>query len=117
MPFNVKLCTIDTILTRFCAFVNSSLGGIGSSYLYEHRGPKYPAVLSSVSAIAGCFPLWGLVNLNFNAGNGDDDTTNFFVVGLISALAGLLSAITGPIVKSTLQNVTLPHMRGQVSWI
>lgn len=50
--------------------------------------------------------MWGLVNLDFNA-------SNFFVIGLISALAGLLSAITGPIVKSTLQNVTMPQMRGQ----
>lgn len=50
--------------------------------------------------------MWGLVNLDFNA-------SNFFVIGLISALAGLMSAITGPIVKSTLQNVTMPQMRGQ----
>ncbi len=34
------------------------------------------------------------------------------MLGLISMLAGILSGITGPIAKSTLQNVTMPQMRG-----
>jgi hypothetical protein len=32
---------------------------------------------------------------------------------LVSATAGFMSAITGPIIKATLQNVTLPQARGQ----
>ena len=96
---------------------------MGCSYLYEHFGPKYPAVLSSTSAIAGCFPLWALVNYNFDSSATDDlsdgDELNdgnpiyFFILGLIAILAGILSGVTGPIVKSTLQNVTMPSMRGQ----
>jgi len=51
-----------------------------------------------------------LINYDFNSSDG---TTHFFVLGLISVLAGLLSGITGPIVKSTLQNVCMPNRRGQ----
>lgn len=101
-------------------FLGTLFGGVGSSYLYSHYGPRYPAVLSSVSAIAGCFPLWGLINYNFDANDNEenndnisDNNTHFFALGLISILAGILSGITGPIVKSTLQNVTMPQMRGQ----
>mmetsp|Transcript_14837 Transcript_14837/g.24027 ORF Transcript_14837/g.24027 Transcript_14837/m.24027 type:complete len:145 (-) Transcript_14837:48-482(-) len=48
-----------------------------------------------------------------NNGSDSKDPKNYVVLGLISILAGVLSAITGPIVKSTLQNVTMPQMRGQ----
>lgn len=99
-------------------FIGTCLGGLGSSYLYAHFGSKYPAILAGSAAIAGCFPLWGLINFNFKSNatgdeNGSNDSTNFFFIGLISILAGILSGITGPIVKSTLQNVTMPQMRGQ----
>jgi sugar phosphate permease len=35
------------------------------------------------------------------------------LTALVSATAGFMSAITGPIIKATLQNVTLPQARGQ----
>lgn len=37
------------------------------------------------------------------------------LLGVVSFSAGAMSAVTGPIVKSTLQNVTQPQMRGMVS--
>lgn len=107
---SVEGATLFILVFGFGNFLGVLIGGIGSSYLYEHHGPRYPAVLSSVSAIAGCFPLLGLINYDFNSSDG---TTHFFVLGLISIIAGLLSGITGPIVKSTLQNVCMPQMRGQ----
>ena len=84
------------------------------TYLYAHHGPQYPAVLSMSAAIAGCFPLWGLINYNFDSNNkGDGTNANYLLLGSISILAGILSGITGPIVKATLQNVTMPTHRGQ----
>ena len=49
--------------------------------------------------------MWALVNSNPGA-------TSATLLGLIAFTAGAFSAITGPIVKSTLQNVTEPQMRG-----
>jgi hypothetical protein len=60
-----------------------------------------------VAAIAGCFPFWGMINFNF-----DPIDQKIVVLSLISMLAGILSGITGPIAKLTLQNVTMPQMRG-----
>ncbi|KAL7534069.1 hypothetical protein ACHAXR_005618 [Thalassiosira sp. AJA248-18] len=115
---SVENATLVILVFGLGNFIGTSVGGVGSSYLYTHFDPRYPAVLASVSAIAGCFPLWGLVNFNFGSmtydtDNGNDDPTYFVVLGLISILAGTLSGITGPIVKATLQNVTMPQMRGQ----
>lgn len=107
---SVEGATLFVLVFGFGNFVGVLIGGIGSSYLYEHHDPRYPAILSSVSAIVGCLPLWGLINYDFNSSDG---TTHFFVLGLISIIAGLLSGVTGPIVKSTLQNVCMPEMRGQ----
>jgi MFS family permease len=57
-------------------------------------------------AILACFPFWILLN-HVNA------SSSFATVGIVSILAGLTSGATGPIVKATLQNVTLPQSRGQ----
>jgi len=55
-------------------------------------------------AIIGCIPLWLLVNQN--AGS------SIWTLGIIAIIGGLSSGMTGPIVKGTLQNVTLPESRG-----
>lgn len=89
-------------------FLGTLIGGIGSSYIYEKYGRRYPAILSAGAAIAGCFPFWGMINYNFDP----FERKGIIVLGSISMLAGILSGITGPIVKSTLQNVTMPQMRG-----
>jgi hypothetical protein len=57
-------------------------------------------------AILGCVPFWVLLN-------GVDSNTPAIPIATIAILAGTASGITGPIIKATLQNVTLPHMRGQ----
>lgn len=57
-------------------------------------------------AIVGCFPMWLMINVVY-------ESTSVPVVTTISVLAGLCSGVTGPIVKSTLTNVTLPNTRGQ----
>ncbi|EED88164.1 transporter [Thalassiosira pseudonana CCMP1335] len=124
----VEGATLMILVFGLGNFVGVSLGGIGASYLYSIYGPRYPSLLSGGSAIAGCFPMWALLNYDYNNTNdsnsyesdentndGDMTTNNspLFVLGAITFLAGAASGITGPIVKSTLQNVTLPQMRGQ----
>jgi len=117
---SVEGATLVILVFGLGNFIGTLVGGIGSSHLYARYGPQYPAILSSGAAIAGCLPLWGLINYNFDSnqneeedGTVNDGTTTFFVLGSISILAGILSGITGPIVKATLQNVTMPQMRGQ----
>jgi hypothetical protein len=62
-------------------------------------------ILSGGAAIVACFPMWTLVNFNSHG-------SSSMTLGFTSLVAGACSAITGPIVKSTLQNVTQPQMRG-----
>ncbi len=89
-------------------FFGTLIGGIGSSHIYERYGRRYPATLSSVAAIFGCLPFWGMINLTFDP----IGQKGILILGSVSMIAGILSGITGPIVKSTLQNVTMPQMRG-----
>ena len=49
--------------------------------------------------------MWALINL-------EPDGGTVIILGFLSCVAGVCSGITGPIVKSTLQNVTQPQMRG-----
>jgi MFS family permease len=126
----VEGATLIILLFGLGNFIGTIKGGVGSSYLYTRYGPRYPALLSGGAAIAGCLPMWGLINYNFGFtddinNNGDDYFANggsassnvtfstYFVPGTIAVVAGIMSGITGPIVKSTLQNVTMPQMRGQ----
>ncbi|KAL7500308.1 hypothetical protein ACHAWT_008251 [Skeletonema menzelii] len=124
----VEGATLIILLFGFGNFLGTIQGGVGSSYLYANYGPRYPALLSGGAAIAGCLPMWALINYNFdinsdeNNNNGDDYFANgasaitfgtYFTPGIIAIVAGIMSGITGPIVKSTLQNVTMPQMRGQ----
>jgi sugar phosphate permease len=81
------------------------LGGAGGSFLYR-RDKRYPAILAGSMAILACFPFWILLN-HVNA------SSSFATIGAVSVSAGLASGVTGPIIKATLQNVTLPQSRGQ----
>jgi len=58
------------------------------------------------TAIMGCFPLWYLINFV-------DSTTPYYISISSAIVAGLGSAPTGPIIKATLTNVTLPNTRGK----
>lgn len=80
-------------------------GGAGGKLLYA-MDPRYPALLAGSSAILGCIPFWLLLNTI-------DETSPFLYIGVITLLGGIGTGVTGPIVKATLQNVTLPTTRGQ----
>lgn len=86
-------------------FFGLMLGGAGGSYLYR-KDRRFPAILAGATSIAACFPFWFLINI-------DKSLSSSPVVWVGSSLLGFLSGATGPIVKATLQNVTLPQARGQ----
>ena len=86
-------------------FFGLLIGGWGGSTLYR-RGRRYPSLLAGGSAILSCPPLWYLINRV-------DNHTSWPQLGFFSILAGIFSGATGPIVKATLQNVSLPTSRGQ----
>ncbi len=93
-------------------FFGMVIGGAGGDVLYK-KDSRYPVILSGTMAILGCIPLWVLVNTIYI--DEDDYITIATAVktGTIALLAGIGSGVTGPIVKATLQNVTLPTARGQ----
>ena len=103
--FSVEMAT--TVLMCFslgnvCGLI---LGGIGGRHLYQLDN-RYPAILAGSMAIMGCFPLWILLNTV-------DSTTPYWLVALIAFTGGFGSGPTGPIIKATMTNVTLPRARGQ----
>ena len=73
---------------------------------------RYPSLLSGTMAIFGCFPLWILINTT-NVEDGELTPWVAFRIGISALLGGIGSGVTGPIVKATLQNTTLPNARGQ----
>lgn len=115
------LCNGRVLTLRFCcaleaattvamvfglgSFFGLLLGGAGGSYLYS-KDRRWPALLSGGTAMAGCLPFWALINVD-NAANSPS------FVYFSACAAGFLSGATGPIVRATLQNVTLPQARGQ----
>ena len=103
--YSVQAAT--TILMCFSAGFSLGLilGGAGGKFLYK-IDIRLPALLAGGTAIMGCFPLWYLLNYV-------DSTTPFHIAALSAIIAGLGSAPTGPIIKATLTNVTLPRARGQ----
>ena len=70
-------------------------------------------MLSGTAAIVGCIPLWILVNTTKVDENDDSYIGVMVHAGFTAILGGIGSGVTGPIVKATLQNVTLPNARGQ----
>jgi predicted MFS family arabinose efflux permease len=81
------------------------LGGGGGRYLYQLDN-RYPALLAGFCALFGCFPFWILLN-------SVDASTPYWIVAAIAMTAGFGSGPTGPIIKATVTNVTLPNQRGQ----
>jgi MFS family permease len=103
--FSVEMAT--TVLMCFslgnvCGLI---LGGIGGRHLYQLDN-RYPAILAGSMAIMGCFPVWILLNTVHS-------TTPYWLVALIAFTGGFGSGPTGPIIKATMTNVTLPRARGQ----
>lgn len=63
-------------------------------------------MLAGIAAILGTIPFWILLN-------SVDATSSLFLTFPVSIVSGLMTGVTGPIVKATLQNVTQPNERGQ----
>lgn len=108
--FSVQAATSYILLFGIGNFFGICIGGLGGDFLYK-KNPRYPSLLSGICAILGCFPMWMLINIA--KVDGDRSLFHAIQLGFFSILSGVGSGVTGPIVKSTLQNVTLPHSRGQ----
>lgn len=103
--FSVQAATTVLMLFSIGYGVGLFVGGAGGKMLYK-IDVRLPALLAGGTAIVGCFPLWYLIN-------GVDVDTPFPIVAASAIVTGLGSAPTGPIIKATLTNVTLPRARGQ----
>jgi MFS family permease len=108
---SVQAATTTVLFFGVGNFFGMVIGGVGGDYLYK-KDQKYPALLSGLMAIIGCFPLWVLINIT-RIQNGELSFETGFKIMFISILSGIGSGVTGPVVKATLQNVTIPHARGQ----
>lgn len=102
---SIQYATVVVLIFGVGNFFGMLVGGYGGAYLYR-IDKRYPAILAGLSAVASCFPFWILLN-------GINSKTSIWITGLVSMCTGLFSGITGPIIKATLQNVTLPNTRGQ----
>ncbi|KAL3906905.1 MAG: hypothetical protein SGILL_009088 [Bacillariaceae sp.] len=103
--FTVETATTTLMLFSLGYALGLVLGGVGGRHLYQ-KDVRLPALLAGSTAIMGCFPLWFLLNHV-------DSSTPYYISALSAMVAGLGSAPTGPIIKATLTNVTLPRARGQ----
>jgi hypothetical protein len=103
--FSVEMATTVIMFFSVGYALGLVLGGVGGRHLYQ-IDVRLPSLLAGSTAILGCFPLWFLLNRV-------DSTTPYYISALSAAVAGVGSAPTGPIIKATLTNVTLPRARGQ----
>lgn len=108
---SIQAATTTILFFGFGNFLGMVIGGLGGDYLYK-KDQRYPSLLSGSMAIIGCFPLWILINTT-HMNNGVISVGTGFRIMLVAILAGIGSGVTGPVVKATLQNVTIPHARGQ----
>ena len=102
---SVEFATFTVLWFGFGNFVGQLAGGAGGQYLYC-VDKRYPALLAGSMAIFGCVPFWILLNQV-------NSTSSFLYLASVSFVSGAAAGVTGPIIKATLQNVTLPTMRGQ----
>ena len=100
-----QYATLVVLIFGIGNFIGMLIGGYGGAHLYR-IDKRYPAVLAGLAAIASCFPFWVLLN-------GINSETSIWIIGIVSICTGVNSGITGPIIKATVQNVTLPNTRGQ----
>lgn len=109
---SIQAATTVILVFGLGNFFGMIIGGTGGDLLYK-QDSRYPVLLSGSMAIFACFPLWILVNTTHVEEGGDITWMMAASTGFVSLLGGIGSGVTGPIVKSTLQNVTLPNARGQ----
>jgi MFS family permease len=103
--FTVETATTTMMLFSVGYAIGLVVGGVGGRHLYQ-IDVRLPALLAGTTAIIGCFPLWYLLNHV-------DSTTPYIITASSAIVAGIGAAPTGPIIKATLTNVTLPRARGQ----
>ena len=103
--FSVEMATTTLMIFSLGHVGGLILGGTGGKLLYQ-RDKRLPALLAGSMAILGCLPFYMLLN------NVDVNTPYIYVI-FIAATAGFGSGPTGPIIKATMTNVTLPRARGQ----
>jgi MFS family permease len=102
---SVEYATIVVSMFGLGNFFGMLVGGYGGAYMYR-LDIRFPALLGGFAATLGCVPFWLLLNTVTS------DSALWTVVP-ISMSAGLCSGVTGPIIKATLQNVTMQNTRGQ----
>ena len=103
--FSVEVATSILMCFSLGHVFGLLLGGGGGRYLYQ-QDVRYPSILAGSMAIIGCIPFWMLLNRI-------DSSAPYFTVAGMALLSGFGSGPTGPIIKATLTNVTLPRSRGQ----
>jgi predicted MFS family arabinose efflux permease len=130
---SIQMATTMLLLFGFGNFVGMSLGGYGGTLLYT-KNVRYPHLLSGFSAILSILPLFVLINFTPIANNPSSTPSsslsptssmsstfytttsllqcNTIIYGIAAIFAGIGSGVTGPIVKATLTNVTIPTSRG-----
>mmetsp|Transcript_49958 Transcript_49958/g.60103 ORF Transcript_49958/g.60103 Transcript_49958/m.60103 type:complete len:239 (+) Transcript_49958:2-718(+) len=102
----IQAATLTFFIFSFGNFLGVIIAGAGGSYLYK-RDVRYPSLLAGVSSIIAVAPMYAIINTI-------DSTTGIVYRSFVCITAGICSGVTGPIVKSTLLNVTLPIKRGFV---
>lgn len=98
---SVQSATMALTIFGIGGFFGQCFGGYAGQALYN-RNKRYASYLTSAATILGIFPLLYVVN-------GAAGGALFYISALF---AGFLVNITGPIVRSMLQNVTAPEARG-----
>jgi predicted MFS family arabinose efflux permease len=101
----VELATVVLLFFGLGNFLGQLVSGFVASYLYA-RDKRLPSLFAGFSTLLGTVPFWILLNYVHSS-------SSIFFTYPIAILSGFSSAITGPIVKATLQNVTQPDGRGQ----
>ena len=101
---SVPRATLVVMIFGAGNFFGMLAGGYGGGWLYR-RDCRYPSLLAGCAAVVGCVPFYVMIN-------GVTATSRLVWYGPVTLLAGCCSGITGPIVKTTMQNVSMPQTRG-----
>mmetsp|Transcript_25351 Transcript_25351/g.37899 ORF Transcript_25351/g.37899 Transcript_25351/m.37899 type:complete len:213 (+) Transcript_25351:1348-1986(+) len=102
---SVEAATTTLLVFGLGLFFGVMLGGFVGEFLYN-KDVRYPPLLAGIAEIVGCVPMALMVNYA-------EEGTPTWAIMTMSLCAGTMVAVTGPIVKSTLSNVTMPTSRGQ----
>ena len=111
---SVQGATVTLMIFSIGVFCGMLIGAYGGKYLYI-MDVRYPCILGGVMAIFGCIPLWMLINTNpVQRSDGIHiGMWNSLGMPFVAFVSGTSSGVTGPIIKSILQNVIGPDARGQ----